>query len=98
VFGVEGELSATNAKGTAPCLVVLSCETEKSWMATAAGRLGLADGRTLYYAKGGAAWAHSKYTANLNLLVGLNAETSDTRWGWLVGAGIEHALPAPACR
>jgi outer membrane immunogenic protein len=92
VFGVEGELSATNAKGTAPCLVVLSCETEKNWMATVAGRLGLADGRTLYYAKGGAAWAHSKYTANLNLLVGLNAETTDTRWGWLVGAGIEHAF------
>ncbi len=92
VFGVEGELSATNAKGTAPCLVVLSCKTEQNWMATAAGRLGLADGRTLYYAKGGAAWSHNTYSANLNLLVGLNTEVSDNRWGWLVGAGIEHAF------
>jgi len=92
VFGVEGEISATNAKGTAPCLVVLSCTSEQNWRATAAGRLGLADGRSLYYAKGGAAWSHNTYTANLNLLVGLNTEISDTRWGWLVGAGIEHAF------
>jgi outer membrane immunogenic protein len=92
VFGVEGELAATNAKGTAPCLVVLSCKTEQNWMATAAGRLGLADGRSLYYAKGGAAWSHNTYSANLNLLVGLNTEVSHNRWGWLIGAGIEHAF------
>jgi outer membrane immunogenic protein len=92
VFGAEAELSATSAKGTAPCLVVLSCKTEQNWMATAAGRLGLADGRTLYYAKGGAAWSHNTYSANLNLLAGLNTEVSDTRVGWLVGAGIEHAF------
>ena len=61
-------------------------------MATAAGRLGLADGRDLYYVKGGAAWSHNTYSANLNLLVGLNTEVSDNRWGWLVGAGIEHAF------
>lgn len=92
VFGVEGELSGTNAKGTAPCLVVLSCKTEQNWTATAAGRLGLADGRDLYYAKGGAAWSHNTYSANLNLGVGLNTEVSDNRWGWLVGAGVEHAF------
>ena len=92
MFGVEAELSATNAKGTAPCLLVLSCKTEQNWMATAAGRLGLADGRILYYVKGGAAWSHNTYSANLNLLLGLNTEVSDTRWGWLVGAGIEHAF------
>lgn len=92
VFGVEGELSATNAKGTAPCLVVLSCKTEQNWMATAAGRLGLADGRSLYYVKGGAAWSHNTYSADLNLLVGTHGEVSDNRWGWLVGGGIEHAF------
>ena len=92
VFGVEGELSATNAKGTAPCLVVLSCKTEQNWMATAAGRLGLADGRSLYYVKGGAAWSHNTYSADLNLLVGTHTEVTDTRSGWLVGAGIEHAF------
>ena len=92
VFGVEGEISGTSAKGTGPCLVVFSCKTEQNWMATAAGRLGLADGRDLYYVKGGAAWSHNTYSANLNLGVGLNTEVSDNRWGWLVGAGIEHAF------
>jgi outer membrane immunogenic protein len=92
VFGIEGELSGTNAKGTAPCLVVFSCKSEQSWMATAAGRLGLADGRDLYYVKGGAAWSHNTYSANLNLIAGLNTEVSDNRLGWLVGAGIEHAF------
>jgi outer membrane immunogenic protein len=92
VFGVEGEIAATNAKGTAPCLVVLSCESKQSWMATAAARLGLADGRDLYYVKGGAAWSHNTYSANLNVLLSANTEVSDNRWGWLVGAGMEHAF------
>ena len=92
VFGVEGEIAGTNAKGTAPCLVVLSCESKQNWMATAAARLGLADGRDLYYVKGGAAWSHNTYSANLNILLSANTEVSDNRWGWLVGAGLEHAF------
>jgi outer membrane immunogenic protein len=92
VFGAEAELSATNAKGTTPCLLVLSCKTDQNWMATAAARLGLADGRTLYYAKGGAAWSHNTYSADLNLLIGLHTEVQATRTGWLVGAGIEQAF------
>ena len=92
VFGVEGEIAGTNAKGTAPCLVVLSCESKQNWMATAAARLGLADGRDLYYVKGGAAWSHNTYSANLNVLASATSEVSDNRWGWLVGAGLEHAF------
>jgi outer membrane immunogenic protein len=92
VFGIEGEIAATNAKGTAPCLVVLSCESKQSWMATAAGRFGLADGRDLYYVKGGAAWSHNTYSASLNVLANASTEVSDNRWGWLIGAGIEHAF------
>jgi outer membrane immunogenic protein len=92
VFGIEGELAGTNAKGTAPCLLLLTCESKQSWMATATGRLGLADGRDLYYVKGGAAWSHSTYSANLNILAAAGAETSDNRWGWLIGAGLEHAF------
>jgi outer membrane immunogenic protein len=92
VFGVEGEIAATNAKGTAPCLIVLSCESKQNWMATAAARLGLADGRDLYYVKGGAAWSHNSYSADLNVLASASSEVSDNRWGWLVGAGIEHAF------
>jgi outer membrane immunogenic protein len=92
VFGIEGEIAGTNAKGTAPCLLLLTCESKQNWMATATGRLGLADGRDLYYVKGGAAWSHNTYSANLNVLAAAGAEVSDNRWGWLVGAGIEHAF------
>ena len=92
VFGVEGEVSATNAKGTAPCLLLLSCKTDQNWVATAAARLGLADGRTLYYVKGGGAWSHNTYSADLNILLALHTEVQETRSGWLVGAGIEHAF------
>ena len=92
VVGAEAELSGTNAKGTAPCLLVLSCESKQNWMATAAARFGLADGRSLYYVKGGAAWSHNTYSANLNLILPLNTQVSDNRSGFLVGAGIEHAF------
>jgi outer membrane immunogenic protein len=92
VFGVEGEVSATNARGTGPCVLVLSCKTEQNWVATAAARLGLADGPSLYYVKGGAAWSNNTYSADLNILLGLHTEVQQTRTGWLVGAGIEHAF------
>lgn len=92
VFGAEAELSATNAQGTGPCLVVLSCKTDQNWVATAAARLGLADGRSLYYVKGGGAWSQNTYSADLNILIGLHTEVKETRSGWLVGAGIEHAF------
>lgn len=92
VFGVEAELSGTSAKGTAPCLLVLSCKTDQDWVGTAAARLGLADGHNLFYVKGGAAWSQNTYSADLNVLVGLHTEVKETRTGWLVGAGIERAI------
>ncbi len=53
---------------------------------------GASDGRDLYYVKGGAAWSHNSYSADLNVLASASSEVSDNRWGWLVGAGIEHAF------
>jgi opacity protein-like surface antigen len=35
----------------------LTCESKSDWMATAAARIGYSWGRTLFYAKGGGAWA-----------------------------------------
>ena len=59
-----------------------------------AGRAGYAWDRSLFYVKGGAAWAHDVYrafnanTANETVI----ASTSGTRWGWMVGAGYEYAF------
>src|SRR5262249_45357475 len=65
--------------------------------------LGYATGRTLYYAKAGAAWAHESFsvTCNFGPVSGCINPTnqrfdqfsvSDTRLGWTVGYGIEFAL------
>ena len=58
-------------------------------MASATARLGYAwDPRWLVYAKGGAAWAHDKYTVDY---LGTWA-ASETRSGWTVGGGLEWAF------
>jgi outer membrane immunogenic protein len=53
--------------------------------------LGAAWDRSLFYVKGGGAFAHDKF---FTTTVALNpAQTAtDTRWGWMVGAGWEYAF------
>jgi outer membrane immunogenic protein len=62
---------------------------EASWIATVTGRLGFVADRALFYIKGGAAWADhesSWYWGNLT------DNSSTTRSGWTIGAGIEYAF------
>ena len=59
-----------------------------------AGRVGYAFDRTLLFAKGGVAWAHDLYRAfdgdrSPEVLL---ATAKDTRWGWMIGGGIEYGL------
>jgi opacity protein-like surface antigen len=77
-------------------------------LATIAGRIGLVANpldRTLFYAKGGAAFVRNKYSAtssvNVAQCVGSDCVTfldtgsfsnSQTRWGWMAGVGLEHNL------
>ena len=57
-----------------------------------APRLGLTWDRALLYAKGGAAWVNNDYSLSI-ASSGLTTYTADaTRWGWMVGLGIEYAL------
>jgi outer membrane immunogenic protein len=89
VLGVEATGSWSDIKGSAPCLVVITCTTKTDWMASVAGRFGgLVGNNTLVFVKGGAAWAHDKYDANVLGLVDVAA--SDTRFGWLIGLGGEY--------
>ena len=55
------------------------------------GRLGWAGHRWLIYAKGGAAWAGDKYSANVPIFVE-HIEANETRPGWTVGGGVEWAF------
>jgi outer membrane immunogenic protein len=85
--------------------------TKVDSIATIAGRIGFASDpidRTLFYAKGGAAFAKDKYagqsTASAFECIGISpcstlsiggndsVSGSQNRWGWMVGAGLEHGL------
>ena len=94
VIGIEGEGSAANIKGdvTQTILGITGTASAKTdWIASATGRLGWAWDRWLIYGKGGAAWAHDKYS--LSIPVFLEQETaSETRTGWTVGGGVEWAF------
>jgi len=96
VFGFEGQFSGADIKGDAPCVGIafnlFNCHTKVNWVASAAGRLGFAYNQTLFYVKGGGAWADSNYSADF-LSAGVATFTaSSTRSGWMVGAGIEQAF------
>ena len=90
VFGVELDASGSGLKGTAPCLIVLTCDRKVDWFGTVTGRVGFTADRALIYVKGGGAWANFDYNTSL-VGVGI-ASANEDKWGWVVGAGIEYAF------
>jgi opacity protein-like surface antigen len=70
VVGVEGDIGATNLNGAAACatqpvlFIELTCRDSSNWMATLAGRFGYSWNRTLFYVKGGGAWADDRTSTN----------------------------------
>ncbi len=108
VFGLEGDASWASSDGTSTCLAVSgfyvssNCHSNPGFFASVAGRVGYALGplgRTLVYAKGGAAFIENRgdVTAN-NQSYGevenpqFATHFDSTRVGWLVGVGVEQAL------
>jgi outer membrane immunogenic protein len=79
-----------------------NCDVKVVGLGTIAGRLGAAFDRLLVYGKAGAAWANDKYSLNSSTaytLPGAATPTpapsfngTETRWGWMVGAGVEYAF------
>ncbi len=94
VIGAEAQFSGADLDGRGACgfISLLNCRTNVDFVGTIAARAGFADGRTLYYVKAGGAWAHDNYTIGLGTTPFTNFNTDDTRWGWMFGAGIEHAF------
>jgi outer membrane immunogenic protein len=56
------------------------------------GQIGYAWNNVLLYAKGGAAITDNKYDIISGLGGGVLASTSNTRWGGVVGAGLEYGF------
>lgn len=105
VLGVEADISTLDSDGTFTCFaasgifISANCRVRPRALGTFAGRVGYAagpNGRTLLYAKGGAAWARdtTDITSNNQFDSGVTmaTATNQTRWGWTVGAGVERAL------
>ncbi|MFC0240898.1 outer membrane beta-barrel protein [Rhodopseudomonas telluris] len=104
VFGVEADISAVNANGTNTCLassgafISANCRVRQDALATLTGRAGFAagpGGRTLLYAKGGAAFLAERIDIAANSPLESATDATAGRFGWTAGAGIETAL-APA--
>jgi outer membrane immunogenic protein len=84
VFGLETDLDWSGMKGSAAC-GAFNCETKNTWLGTTRGRIGYAWDRFMPYITGGAAYGNVKASSLLG-------STSDTNFGWTVGAGAEFAL------
>jgi outer membrane immunogenic protein len=91
VFGIEADASWADIKGSGICFP-LQCSSKIDTLGTITGRFGGAIDRALLYVKGGGAWAREKHTTSFGVAPVLSSSTSDTRWGWTAGAGIEYAF------
>jgi outer membrane immunogenic protein len=83
VFGLEGDIDATNIDDSTVCVAGFACQTRNSWFGTVRGRVGYAWDRFMPYATGGIAFGDIE--ANRTGFVG----ASDANAGWTVGVGVE---------
>ena len=95
VIGLEGTYAwsgiTLNSNGPFAGGAGFSLTLKNDYVATVAGRLGVAFERVLLYGKGGAAFTRDKYSGNNGLAGALAGSTSGSfdRTGWLAGAGVE---------
>ncbi len=96
VIGFEGTFDGTSLHTTGdgvfiPAFGIVQGSINTDWIATAAGRAGLAYDRVLWYGKGGGAWVQNSASIN-NLTTGASISASNTNSGFVAGGGIEWAF------
>ncbi|MBI5131224.1 MAG: outer membrane beta-barrel protein [Rhodopseudomonas palustris] len=102
VLGVEADASVVDSNGTQTCLAFsgyflsANCRVRQDFTGSLTGRVGLAvgnGGHTLLYAKGGAAFLSDRKDITINPLGDPRVTSlNETRLGWTVGGGVEHAI------
>lgn len=101
VYGVEIDASTAAVDGSLSNFLDtgpgtnFSVSTNAEWIASARGRLGFASGRALFYVTGGVAEASLQTQLTDTYNGGATVFTpsvSETRSGWVAGAGAEFAL------
>jgi outer membrane immunogenic protein len=97
VFGIEGQISWADlgkdvtVTGGLP-LTTANVSTDVNFVATVAGRLGVAFGNLLIYGKGGVAFLDWDSKVAFSGPVSGSFEKGETATGWVVGAGLEYGL------
>ena len=107
VWGLEADISYTDvnssrsfvtvlpvALGGAPSNLNNTLSSKMDYFGTVRGRLGYAWDRTLIYATGGLAYGEVQHSGSFNNAanaVQFAGSTRDTKTGYTVGGGIEHA-------
>ena len=87
VLGLEGDINWANIKGNfANMACPVGCSIKSDWFGTVRGRVGYAFDRVMPYVTGGLAFG------DVNAQVNGIGTTSDTNFGWTVGAGLEGAI------
>ena len=89
VIGLETDLAWSGIRGSAACGAGFNCETRNNWLGTTRVRLGYAADRFMPYVTGGVAYG------GLKTSVSGVGETSKTKAGWTLGAGVEAAIAGP---
>jgi outer membrane immunogenic protein len=92
VLGAEAEFSASSLRGSYPALDGIdTLTTSVDYFGTVTGKVGVAVGRLLIYAKGGAAWTHTN-NSDFDTPENLTFTANYWQMGWTVGGGAEYAL------
>jgi|GEM_PF-2035041 len=97
VYGAEVLADVAGLTGTATCLSGIHlgrCRPQVNALGSLTGRLGWADGANLFYAKAGLAWMNDREQYLLFNLTPASAQAREDRFGWVVGAGLEHRIAA----
>lgn len=92
VWGIEADIQKSWISGSESYALpglAISVDLDVDWFATVRGRLGFADGPSLYYLTAGYAHGSGKATATVN---GVSGSVSDSMGGWTAGVGYEAAL------
>jgi outer membrane immunogenic protein len=95
VLGIEGDVNWVNGKTSATFVpptvgAPVIATSDLDWMATIRGRVGLAFSQFLIYGTGGVAFAHFSDNWGFAFLGANEFSNSETRTGWVAGAGIEY--------
>lgn len=103
VYGIEGDFDWADLEGNTACVLSLfNCNTKVNWTADITGRVGFVPlDRLMIYVKGGVSWADvdSSFGNSISIagfgggITGsVNASSSTTRVGGLLGMGVEYAF------